>query len=67
MITDVDGKQYIDFIGQFAVMNYGYSNPKIAKAAIDQAVKLHLTGTYHISPLYTEFAKRVTKVMNISF
>ncbi|KAI6750470.1 hypothetical protein HG530_014751 [Fusarium avenaceum] len=61
IITDVDGKQYIDFIGQFAVMNFGYSNPKIAKAAIDQAIKLPLTGTYHISPLYTEFAKRVTK------
>lgn len=49
------------------MMNFGYSNPKISRAAIDQAIKLPLTGTYHISPLYTEFAKRVTKVMNISF
>ncbi|KAG5789467.1 hypothetical protein H9Q69_011469 [Fusarium xylarioides] len=34
-ITDIDGKEYIDFIGQFAVMNFGYSHLKIAKAAAD--------------------------------
>ncbi|OAQ58535.1 ornithine aminotransferase protein [Pochonia chlamydosporia 170] len=61
IITDVDGKKYIDFIGQFAVMNFGYSNPKIAKAVADQVYKMPLSGTYHISLLYTEFAKRVTK------
>ncbi|KAH7002986.1 pyridoxal phosphate-dependent transferase [Fusarium venenatum] len=61
IITDVDGKDYIDFIGQMAVMNFGYSNPKIAKAVADQVFKFPLTGTYHISPLYTEFAKRVTQ------
>ncbi|KAF4332987.1 ornithine aminotransferase [Fusarium beomiforme] len=64
-ITDVDGKEYIDFIGQFAVMNFGYSNAKIAKAAAEQVYKLPLAGTYYISPLYTEFAKRVTKVRKV--
>ncbi|KAF5963105.1 ornithine aminotransferase [Fusarium bulbicola] len=59
-ITDVDGKEYIDFIGQFAVMNFGYSHPKIAKAAVDQIYKMPLSGTGHISPLYVEFAERLT-------
>ncbi|SCV54246.1 related to ornithine aminotransferase [Fusarium fujikuroi] len=61
IITDVDGKEYIDFIGQFAVMNFGYSHPKIAKAAADQVYKMPLSGTAHISPLYVEFAERITK------
>ncbi|KAI1019991.1 hypothetical protein LB503_006015 [Fusarium chuoi] len=62
IITDADGKEYIDFIGQFAVMNFGYSHPKIAKAAADQLYKMPLSGTAHISPLYVEFAERITKV-----
>nr|RBQ83255.1 hypothetical protein FVER53263_06515 [Fusarium verticillioides] len=50
-VVDVDGKEYIDFIGQFAVMNFGYSHPKIAKAAADQVYKMPLSGTAYISPL----------------
>ncbi|RBR06040.1 hypothetical protein FVER53590_06515 [Fusarium verticillioides] len=60
-VVDVDGKEYIDFIGQFAVMNFGYSHPKIAKAAADQVYKMPLSGTAYISPLYVEFAERLTK------
>ncbi|KAJ3525659.1 hypothetical protein NM208_g11541 [Fusarium decemcellulare] len=60
-ITDVDGKKYIDFISQFAVMNFGYSHPKIAKAAADQILKMPLSGTAYISPLYVQFAERLTK------
>ncbi|KAL6884446.1 pyridoxal phosphate-dependent transferase [Trichoderma evansii] len=60
-ITDVDGKIYIDFITQFAVMNFGYSHPKIVKAAADQLYKMPLCGTAYISPIYAEFAQRLTK------
>ncbi|KAJ3465659.1 hypothetical protein MRS44_006317 [Fusarium solani] len=60
IITDVDGKKYIDFISQFAVMNFGYSHPKIAKAAAEQIQKMPLVGTAYISPLYAKFAERIT-------
>ncbi|KAF5651414.1 ornithine aminotransferase [Fusarium tjaetaba] len=42
-------------------MNFGYSHPKIAKAAADQVHKMPLSGTAYISPLYVEFAERLTK------
>ncbi|KAK7230129.1 hypothetical protein V2G26_002299 [Clonostachys chloroleuca] len=61
IITDVDGKDYIDFISQFAVMNFGYSHPNITKAAVDQIYKMPLSGTAHISPLYAQLAERITK------
>lgn len=60
IITDVDGKKYIDFIAQFSVMNFGYSHPKIVKAAAEQIQKMPLVGTLYISPLYAEFAERIT-------
>ncbi|KAF7558386.1 hypothetical protein G7046_g5770 [Stylonectria norvegica] len=60
IITDVDGKTYIDFISQFAVVNFGYSHPKIAKAATDQMLKMPLCGTAYVSPLYAEFSRRLT-------
>ncbi|KAJ4149679.1 hypothetical protein NW754_001114 [Fusarium falciforme] len=46
IITDVDGKKYIDFISQFAVMNFGYSHPKIVKAAAEQIQKMPLKFGY---------------------
>ncbi len=61
-ITDVDGKKYIDLISQFAVMNFGYSHPKIVKAAADQLHKLPLVNTSYINPLYASLAERLSKV-----
>lgn len=62
IITDVDGKEYIDFISQFAVMSFGYSHPKILQATVDQLQKMPLSGTAYISPLYVQFAERINKV-----
>ncbi len=39
IITDVEGKEYIDFAGGIAVMNVGHSHPKVVKAIKDQAEK----------------------------
>lgn len=61
-LTDVDGKKYIDLISQFAVMNFGYSPPKIVTAAVDQMQKSPLVNTGYINPLYAQFAERITKV-----
>lgn len=61
-ITDVDGKKYIDFISQFAVMNFGYSHPKLVKAVEDQLRRLPLVNTSYINPVYASLAERLTKV-----
>ena len=39
IITDVEGKEYIDFAGGIAVMNIGHSHPKVVKAIQDQAAE----------------------------
>jgi ornithine--oxo-acid transaminase len=62
IITDVDGKKYIDMISQLAVMNFGYSHPKIVDAAVEQTRKLPMCNTTFINPLYAKLADRLTKV-----
>jgi 4-aminobutyrate aminotransferase / (S)-3-amino-2-methylpropionate transaminase / 5-aminovalerate transaminase len=39
VITDVEGRNYIDFAGGIAVMNVGHSHPKVIAAIKDQADK----------------------------
>jgi len=39
IITDVEGKEYIDFAGGIAVMNIGHSHPKVVAAIKTQAEK----------------------------
>jgi 4-aminobutyrate aminotransferase/(S)-3-amino-2-methylpropionate transaminase len=38
-IVDVEGREYIDFVGGIATMNVGHSHPKIVAAIKDQAEK----------------------------
>jgi len=40
MLTDVDGRDYIDFAGGIGVMNIGHSHPKVVDAIKTQAEKL---------------------------
>ncbi len=49
LITDVEGKEYIDFAGGIAVMNVGHSHPKVVKAIKDQAEKFTHT-CFMVSP-----------------
>ena len=39
LLTDVEGREYIDFGGGIAVMNVGHSHPKVVQAIQDQAAK----------------------------
>ncbi len=39
VLTDVEGKEYIDFAGGIAVMNVGHSHPKVVAAIKEQAEK----------------------------
>lgn len=60
-IYDVDGKEYIDMIIQFAVMNFGYNNAKIVDATVAQMRKSPLVNTGNMNPLYAKFANLITK------
>jgi 4-aminobutyrate aminotransferase/(S)-3-amino-2-methylpropionate transaminase len=39
LLTDIEGREYIDFGGGIAVMNVGHSHPKVVRAIKDQAEK----------------------------
>jgi len=42
-LTDVDGKDYMDFLAAYSAVNQGHNHPRIAQAMIDQIQKLVLT------------------------
>jgi len=37
LVTDVDGKEYIDYVGSWGPMILGHNNPKVRQAVIDEA------------------------------
>lgn len=56
-LTDVDGKQYLDFLAGVAVNNLGHCHPKVVAAIQNQAGKLlHCSNFYHI-PQQIELAE----------
>ena len=42
-LTDVEGKQYMDFLAAYSAVNQGHNHPRIGQAMIDQVQKLALT------------------------
>ncbi|MBW2148257.1 MAG: aspartate aminotransferase family protein [Deltaproteobacteria bacterium] len=51
VITDVDGKKYLDFVAGIAVCNLGHRPPELVEAIQHQAGRLiHTSNLYHIEP-----------------
>ena len=42
---DVDGKEYIDFIGMFSAVNTGHCHPHIQRAVVEQLNKGMIDGS----------------------
>jgi len=62
-ITDVDGHQYTDFLGEYSAGIYGHGHPRI-KQAIDETLKTGLNmGAHHTREV--AFAETVTKRFNL--
>jgi acetylornithine/N-succinyldiaminopimelate aminotransferase len=56
-VWDVDGKEYLDFVGGLAVNVLGHAHPVVAKAVADQAGTLiHTSNLYYTKPMI-ELAK----------
>ena len=43
VVTDADGKQYLDFLSAYSAVNQGHCHPQIIKALHDQSKVLTLT------------------------
>jgi ornithine--oxo-acid transaminase len=60
-LTDVDGKQYMDFLSGYSAVNQGHCHPKIVAALIEQAQQLTLTSRAFHSNLLGEYEEYITR------
>ncbi len=64
MITDVEGREYIDFAGGIGVLNVGHSHPKVVAAIKEQAEKFTHT-CFHIV-MYEGYVALAEKLCSIA-
>jgi len=63
MVTDVDGNRYIDLTAAFGVANTGHSNPYVAAAVHDQAVRLmHGMGDVHPTEVKVRLLEALARI-----
>lgn len=63
VITTIDGKRYIDFVGNIGVMNVGHNNPRIIKKIELQLQKYIHSNTFIAIPeSYLNLAKKLTEI-----
>lgn len=63
VITDADGKEYIDLGGGIGVLNAGHCPPSVVKAIQEQAEKL-IHGCFHVST-YEPYIKLCEKLVEL--
>ena len=62
-VTDVDGNRYIDLTSAFGVANTGHSNPYVAAAIHDQAVRLmHAMGDVHPTEVKVKLLEKLAQI-----
>ena len=63
VITDVEGKEYIDFAGGIGVVNVGHCNEEVLEAVRDQ-IRTYIHTCFHVVMYepYVELAKRLNKL-----
>jgi ornithine--oxo-acid transaminase len=59
-LTDVDGKQYYDFLSGYSAVNQGHCHPKIIEALTNQAKKLTLTSRAFHNNVLGEYEEYIT-------
>jgi len=65
VLTDTEGRDYIDCFAGVAVVNAGHCHPRVVKAVKDQVEKItHLSTLYYTVPM-GELAKRLSEIVPI--
>ncbi|WP_027723350.1 4-aminobutyrate--2-oxoglutarate transaminase [Maridesulfovibrio zosterae] len=64
VVTDVDGNEYIDFVGGIGVNNVGHCNEKVVAAIKEQAEKL-IHSCFHIA-MYESYIALAEKLIEIT-
>ena len=60
VVTDADGKQYLDFLGGIATSILGHAHPAIVKAVTKQVSTLSHVSNFYAHPQAIELAEKLT-------
>ncbi|QCQ04575.1 aspartate aminotransferase family protein [Ligilactobacillus animalis] len=67
LLTDADGKEYIDLLASASSTNTGHCHPTVVQAITQQAQKLiQYTPAYFANPIATKLSARLTKLAPMS-
>ena len=61
-VTDVEGKQYFDFLSAYSAVNQGHCHPKIVAKIKEQSERLTLTSRAFHNDKFADYANYVTKL-----
>jgi ornithine--oxo-acid transaminase len=59
---DVDGKEYIDMLSMFSVVNMGHAHPRLVKAATEAIQRCGVVNLPFLNPSYGRLAKKLHEV-----
>jgi acetylornithine aminotransferase len=62
VVTDADGKQYLDFLGGIATNILGHAHPAIVKAVTKQVSILSHVSNFYVHPNAVELAEKLASV-----
>jgi len=62
VVTDADGKQYLDFLGGIATNILGHAHPAIVKAVSKQVSVLSHVSNFYVHPNAVELAEKLTSM-----
>jgi acetylornithine aminotransferase len=60
VVTDADGKKYLDFLGGIATNILGHAHPSIVKAVTKQVSTLSHVSNFYAHPVAVELAEKLT-------
>lgn len=64
LVWDVDGREYLDFVGGIGVLNVGHNHPRVVQAVQDQLTRLtHTSFQVAAYPPYVELAARLNALV----
>lgn len=61
-VWDPEGRQYLDFLSAYSVVNQGHCHPALVKALVEQASRLTITSRAFYSDVLPKWAEKVTNV-----
>ena len=62
VVTDANGKKYLDFLGGIATNILGHAHPSIVKAVTKQVSTLSHVSNFYAHPVAVEFAEKLTSL-----